>query len=178
MTLSFSPTKDPSYQAHQSHETTAALLNHRRLFFQGGLALMVTASISLPPDVFFNLVLLTLSCYSQLHIPPTSTGTYNGATDYLPHILTDTPDYNMACFRPAPWLAPSLSDPNTPLDWHCLDRNYTLTNNDNLSFCSGSIIRGVIKPYFLSNPWDVRANNSDGQPTSRKNTSTPGSRRA
>jgi hypothetical protein len=64
MTLSFSPTKDPFSQAHQSPETAAALPSHRDFFFQGGLALTVTASISLPPDVFFNLVLLTLTSYA------------------------------------------------------------------------------------------------------------------
>ncbi len=85
MTLSFSPTRDPSFQAHQSPETAAALLNHREFFFQGGLAR------SLPPDVFFSMVLLTITSYAQLHIPPTSMGTDDDATEYLPQLLAATP---------------------------------------------------------------------------------------
>ncbi len=86
-------------------------------------------------------------------------GLDDGATYYLPQILAATSVDTMAGSRPAPWLTPSLSDPNIPLKWHCLDRNYTLTNNDNLSFCPGSVIRGVIKPYFASNPGVLRTNN-------------------
>jgi len=81
MTLSFSPTKDPSSQAHQSPETAAALLSPKEFFFQGGMALTVTAFISLPLNVFFNLILLTLTSYAQLHIPPTSMRTDDGATE-------------------------------------------------------------------------------------------------
>jgi hypothetical protein len=160
MTLSFSPTKDPSYQAHKSPKTAVALLNHRQFFFQGGLAFTVAASISLPPYVFFNLVLLTLSSYSQLHISPTSMGTNDGATDYLLQLLAATPIDTMGGFRLAPWLTPSTSDANNPLNWQCLDRNYKLTNNESLSFCPGSSIRGEIKPYFVTNPGvAVRTNN-------------------
>ena len=111
MKLSFSPTKDPSYQAHQSFETTvAALLNHKQFCFQEGLVLAVTSSILLPPDVFFNLNLLTLSAYSQLRIPLTSMGTDDGATDYLPLLQEATPMDAMGGFHPTPWITPSIAD--------------------------------------------------------------------
>jgi hypothetical protein len=158
MTLSFSPTRDPSFQAHQSPETVAALLNQGEFFFQGGLALTVTSSISLPPDVFFNLDLLTLSSYAQLHILPTSMGTDDGATEYLPQLLAATPIDTMGGFRPPLWITPSAAEETNSLTWQCLDRNYNLNPNDSLSLCPGSSIRGAIKPYFASNPGAVRTN--------------------
>ena len=77
-------------------------------------------------------------------------GTDDGATDYLPQLLAATLVDMLRGYRPAPWLTLSTSDANNPLNWQCLDRNYTLTNNESLSFCPGSNIRGEIKPYFVT----------------------------
>ncbi len=83
-------------------------------------------------------------------------GEDDGATDYLPSLLYATPTDTMGGFRPAPWLVPSPADPDTPLIWSSLDRNYIPMNSTKHSFCPGSSIRGVIKSYFLINPGAVR----------------------
>ena len=42
------------------------------------------------------------------------------------------------------------------MTWSCLNRDYAVTFNHNLSFCPGSTVRGVVKPYFVTNPCAVR----------------------
>ena len=55
-------------------------------------------------------------------------------------------------------LIPSAAEETIPLTWQCLDRNYILNPNDSLSFCPGSSMRGVIKPYFVNIPGAIRTN--------------------
>ena len=63
MLISFSPTKNPATRALMSPENNAYMLNHKEFFFQGGLPLTISSTITLPPDTFFNLILLTLTSY-------------------------------------------------------------------------------------------------------------------
>jgi hypothetical protein len=66
------------------------------------LSLVVKSPIRLPLDTFFRLLLLTLVSYQQNNIPPTSIGSDDGATSYLPALLEATPRDKGGGFRPAP----------------------------------------------------------------------------
>jgi hypothetical protein len=79
MLISFSPTRNPATRALMSPESNASMLNHKEFFFQGGLPITITSTITLPPYTFFNLILLALTSYQQLQTPPTSMGSDDGA---------------------------------------------------------------------------------------------------
>jgi len=80
--ISFSPPKNPATRAIMSPENNASMLSHKELFFQGGLPLTISFTITLPPYTFFNLILLTLTSYQQLLTSPTSMGSDDGAAEY------------------------------------------------------------------------------------------------
>jgi hypothetical protein len=54
-----------------SPENNASMLNHKEFFFQGGLPLTISSTITL--------ILLTLTSYQQLQTPLTSMGSDDGA---------------------------------------------------------------------------------------------------
>ena len=139
-----------------SAEETAAQLNFREHFYQGGLSLQVKSTLRLPPDTLFRLLLLTLLSYQQNNIPPTSMGKDDGAALYLPDLLAATPRDRGNGYRPAPWITPNVATADRSLNWTCLDRAYTATFNGSLSFCPGSTVRGEIKPYYITNPGAIR----------------------
>jgi hypothetical protein len=156
MLITFSPVKDIGAHSLMSAEEAATQLNFREHFYQGGLSLQVKSTIRLPPDTLFRLLLLTLLSYQQNNTPPTSMGLDDGAASYLPDLLAATPRDRENGYRPAPWITPNIASANTTLNWTCLDRAYTTTINNTLSFCPGSTVRGVIKPYFVTNPGAIR----------------------
>jgi hypothetical protein len=156
--ITFSPIKDIGAHSLMTAEEVAAQLNFREHFYQGGLSIQIKATVRLPPDTLFQLLLLTLLSYQQNGIPPTSMGQDNGAAPYLPDLLEATPRDRGFGFRPAPWITPNVATADKSLNWTCLDRAYSATVNHTLSFCPGSTVRGEIKPYFITNPCAIWTN--------------------
>jgi len=115
ISVSFFSARDAAADSLITSEGVVAQLNFREHFYQGGLSLIARSPVSLPPDMFFRMVLLTLCYYKQIKGPPTSMGTDDGAAPYLQDLLEVTPQDPKHGLRNAPWLTPTVADHNVPL---------------------------------------------------------------
>jgi hypothetical protein len=150
----FSPTKDTRAHSLMTPEETIAQLNAREHFSEGDVLPVAKPLILLHPDICFCLTLITLASSKQPPPPPlltTSMGTDDGAAPYLTTLLEATPMDSDDEFRPDPWIPQTIIIAAIPLQWTCLNRGYGITHSATLSFCPGSTVRGVVKPYFTTN---------------------------
>ena len=83
-------------------------------------------------------------------------GTGAGAVPYLADLLSVTPRDTNGGFRPAPRITPPTATAELPLQRTCLNRGYFVAHNATLSFCTGSTVGGVVKPFIITNPRAVR----------------------
>ncbi len=71
--VTFAPSMDDTLRTSLPKEVHIALRSHKTLFYQGGLVLIVSVSIPLPPAALFQLALLTLLCIHKGDAVPTPT---------------------------------------------------------------------------------------------------------
>jgi hypothetical protein len=152
--VTFAPSMDDTLRTSLRKEVRIALRSHKAIFYQGGLVLSVSTSISLLPAALFQLALLTLLCIHQEDSVPTPAERPRTISDviadippqghapWLARLLHHCPFDTADGFRPLQWLNPSLAYEEENVAWVSSGNMRSIKHNGTLSFCPGAIING------------------------------------